>query len=468
VILAHGIGSRSDLPVPLWLAVYAAAAAVIVSFFAAVAFWPSPRLDDQQGRALPGWLARLADSPRTRAALRVLGVLLGAAVLVTAWAGPESSATNPAPTWFYVWFWVGLVPVSILFGPVWRLLNPLRAVTIVNRGRPLLGERAVGIVERAGYWPAVVSLAAFLWLELVYTKPDSPRVVAMFITGYALVHAAAGLLLGARWFDRCDGFEAYSNLLARLAPFGRRDDGVLVLRNPLAGLAGLPQAPGLVTVVCLMLGSTAFDGLSRTPLWRGLTTGTGTFTYLALGTVGLACAVVAVAVIYHTALALTSPYLPRRDPSLLHGAARPLSDGAARPLSHGAARPLLHGAARPLSSMFVHSLIPVAVGYTIAHYFSLAVFQGQAGVLLATDPLGLGWNLLGTAGTRIDYTVVSTSAIALLQVGAIVTGHVVGVVAAHDRAVGLLDSRHRRRGQYPLLAVMVAYTSAGIALLVGT
>jgi hypothetical protein len=453
--LAHGIGGRSDLPVPLWLAVYAAAAAVVVSFFAAAALWPAPRLDDQRGRALPDRLARFADSARTRAALRALGVLLGATVLITAWVGPESSATNPAPTWFYVWFWVGLVPASILLGPVWRLLNPLRLVTIMSRGRPLLGERAEAIVERAGYWPAVASLAAFLWLELVYTEPDSPRAVAAFITAYVLAHATAGVLLGARWFDRGDGFEAYSSLLARLAPLGRREeDGRLVLRNPLAGLAGLARAPGLVAFVCLLLGSTTFDGLSRTAMWRGLTSGTGMGTpgYLAMGTVGLAGAVAAVALIYHGALALTRPYLAQRG----------------RPLSPQGGRPLSHRAARPLSAAFVHTLIPVTVGYTVAHYFSLAVFQGQAGVLLATGPLGLGWNVLGTEGARIDYTVVSTSAIALVQVGVIVAGHVVGVVAAHDRAVGLLAGRHQRRGQYPLLAAMVAYTSAGIALLVGT
>lgn len=433
-VLAHGIGGRSDLPVPLWLAVYAAAAAVVVSFLVAVAFWPSPKLGGRRWRALPG-LTRFADSTATRAVLRVLGVLLGVVFLVTAWAGPSSSATNPAPTWFYVWFWVGLVPVSVLLGPVWRLLNPLRTLAMAAR-RPLLGERAAGIVDRAGYWPGALGLLAFLWLELVYVEPDSPRVVAVFVTAYATVHLAAGVLLGQRWFDRGDGFEAYSSLLAHLAPVGRRDDGRLALRNPLSGLAGLRAAPGLVALVCLLLGSTAFDGLSRTSPWFDLTVGTGTFAYVALGTIGLLGAIAVVALVYHAALALTRPYAADRT--------------------------------TPLPVAFAHTLVPIAIGYTVAHYFSLVVFQGQAGVLLATDPLGLGWDLFGLAGGRIDYTVVSTSAIALIQVGAIVAGHVLGVVSAHDRAVGLLARRHHRRGQYPLLAAMVTFTCAGIALLVGT
>jgi hypothetical protein len=122
----------------------------------------------------------------------------------------------------------------------------------------------------------------------------------------------------------------------------------------------------------------------------------------------------------------------------------------------------------PVERRFVHSLLPIAVGYTVAHYFSLAVFQGQAGYLLASDPLGRGWDLFGTAGQQIDYRVVSTSVIAIVQVAAILTGHVVGVFIAHDRAIADYSrSRHRLRAQYPLLVVMVTYTLGGIALLLG-
>ncbi|MGH2650518.1 MAG: hypothetical protein ACRDHK_04830, partial [Actinomycetota bacterium] len=117
---------------------------------------------------------------------------------------------------------------------------------------------------------------------------------------------------------------------------------------------------------------------------------------------------------------------------------------------------------------FVHSLIPIVVGYTIAHYFSLFVFQGQAGYILASDPFGRGWDVFGTDDWAINFLVVSTRAIALVQVAAIVTGHVLGVVAAHDRAVALFSGLDKRRGQYALLAVMVLYTSVGILLLLGT
>ena len=121
-----------------------------------------------------------------------------------------------------------------------------------------------------------------------------------------------------------------------------------------------------------------------------------------------------------------------------------------------------------LDRQFVHSLVPILVGYTVAHYFSLLIFQGQMGYILASDPFGQGWNLFGTADWKMNLLVVSTSAIALVQVGSIVTGHVLGVICAHDRAVALFKGRDRARGQVPLLVTMVFYTLSGIALLVGT
>ena len=48
---------------------------------------------------------------------------------------------------------------------------------------------------------------------------------------------------------------------------------------------------------------------------------------------------------------------------------------------------------------------------------------------------------------------------------AVVVGHVVAVIAAHDRALSLLPTKHRITGQLPLLFAMVAFTVGGIYLL---
>jgi hypothetical protein len=56
-------------------------------------------------------------------------------------------------------------------------------------------------------------------------------------------------------------------------------------------------------------------------------------------------------------------------------------------------------------------------------------------------------------------------AIAMVQLCAIVGGHVFGIVCAHEKAVVLLPPDRAVRGQWPLLLVMIGYTCAGLLLL---
>jgi hypothetical protein len=430
MIPLHGIGGRGDLPVPLWLAIYSASAAVAVSFFALAAFWSKPRFEVAAGRPLVA-LTRWVDARVFRRALKIWGVVALALLLGAAWFGSTSPALNPAPTWLYVCIWVGMIPVSLLFGPVWRLANPFRTLAALV---PLRTRRS--LPDGIAYWPAVAGLFGFLWLELAYPEGSDPLVVAVFVTAYAVVNVAAGIVYGPRWFAVGDSFEVYAEVLARLSPIGRGADRRLMLRNPLAGLATMPQEPGLVGLLCLLLGSTAFDGISRWSAWTGLTGQLGFWPHVLVSTLGLLVAVALVTVLFV-------------------GAARATGQARMRPGAVG------NGG---LPGAFVHSLVPIAIGYAVAHYFSFAVFQGQDGVLLATDPFGRGWDLLGTGQAGIDYGLLGTGVIAGVQIGAIVLGHVLGVVSAHDRAAGLFRRRQMRRAQYPMLAAMVAFTAGGIAL----
>ena len=111
-----------------------------------------------------------------------------------------------------------------------------------------------------------------------------------------------------------------------------------------------------------------------------------------------------------------------------------------------------------------YGLVPIAAGYAIAHYFSLLIFDGQQTLILASDPFADGVNLLGLTGHKIDYTVISTATIAAIQVTAILFGHLIAAVAAHDRAVRLLPRTAAVRTQYPLLAAMVALTMGAVGL----
>ena len=121
-----------------------------------------------------------------------------------------------------------------------------------------------------------------------------------------------------------------------------------------------------------------------------------------------------------------------------------------------------------LARRFVHTLVPIALAYVVAHYFSLLVYQGQATAYLISDPLGNGSNLFGTATAAINYSVITATGIWYVQVAALVAGHVSGLVLAHDRALGVYSTlRAATRSQYWMLTVMVGLTSFGLYLLSG-
>lgn len=431
--LAHGLGTRSDLPVPLWIAVTGAVLALLVSFAALTLFWKKPKFTGQGGRAISAGVGDALSSPSLGIFLRLVGLVAFVVFLAAAWFGPNDPAANPAPYWIYVWFWVGIFLVSILMGPVVKAFNPLRTISgllsMIMRGT----ERP--IPHGWGMWPAAVGLFVFVWLELVYADAALPRVVAVYVTLYALIHIIAGVVYGQDWFEQGEGFEVYSTLVGRLAPLVRTEYGTWVLRNPMHGLSLTPPAAGLVGVVTVLLGSTAFDGLTRTPFWVEYSNSLEGASYHLAGTVGLAGSIAVVMGVYWAAMRMTRSWLPGRT---------------------------------TLLADFAPSLVPITIGYTIAHYFSYAIFDGQMGWILASDPFGLGWDLFGTEGARINYTLISTEWIALVQVGAIALGHVTGVVVAHDRAISLFRKRHHMSAQYPLLCAMVAFTMSGIALVVGS
>jgi hypothetical protein len=447
-LLAHGVGTRADLPLPVIYVVIGGGLAVVVSFVALGLLWREPRLrGSEAGRPLPDGLVRSLDARGTRAVLGGVGLALGLLVVTVALVGPAEVPANLAPWAFFVTLWVGLVPASLLLGPVWAVLNPLRPIFLGVRwmlGRAgATGASAAGsaagrekALARIGYWPAAISLAAFAWVELASPNRSDPRRVGAFLVIYGVLHLAAALVYGERWFAQGDGFEVYSRLVGRLAVIGRRADGRLVWRKPLDGAESQPRRPGLAAVVVVLVGSTAFDGLTRTTWWQS-GPGIDGETAVLPPTLGLIGGIAAIGALYLAGCAVSGRL----------------------------------GRYRQAALAYAPSLIPIAVGYAVAHYFSLLVFDGQTTFILASDPFGTGLDLLGLTGHGVDYGVVSDRVISLVQVGAIVLGHVLGVVLAHDRAIALAkqapDRGHPVSSQVPLLVVMVVFTLAGLGLLLG-
>ena len=441
---AHGLVGRADLPVPSWLFGWAAAIVLVVSFVALATLWPKPQLQEPVRRPL----FRVPSIVDTLTAL--IGVGLFALVVYSGFAGAQQATVNFAPTFIYVHFWVGLVVLSVLFGDVFRAFNPWLAVGraaswTFHRAFKGREARHLAYPDWLGRWPAVVGILGFAWLELAYVNKDDPSKLAILSLAYAGVQLVGMTVFGAgRWSQDGDAFGVYYNMLAHLSPF-ERIGRVLHARRPLSGAPRLRLVAGSVALLCAAIGSTTFDGFSNGPVWSSTTPHLQTFfSNLGAGslnavqwssTVGLVGCVLVIAAFYWLGVV----------------GVRTVGEGHRT---------------RELAGRFVHTLIPITFAYALAHYFSLLVFQGQAGGYLISDPLGHGSDIFGTADIRINYNVVSTNAIWYVQVGALVCGHVAGLVLAHDRAVAI----YRRvsdatRSQYWMLVVMVGFTSLGLWLL---
>jgi len=428
----HGIASRHDLPLPFSFVVIGAVLALTISFVILIFAWRAPRFDRVGGRPMPR-LTAIVDHPVTRLVARVVVLAAYVWALLALIAG-QDLLTNPAFGFVYVWMWVGLVPISLLLGQFWRATNPLRTI---HRGLCALarvdpGQGLAALSAKVGVWPAAAGIFGFVWLELVQPDRTTLAVLRLWALVWLVILVLGAIVFGERWIGAADPFEAYASTLAQMSIWRRVGDQMRLV-NPLAGLNAWHAPPGATAVVAALLGSTAFDSFANTSWWIGVVQSSSVPTVM-WGTGGLLAMIIIVFVSFSLAAAWMGRY-------------------GGRP---AAAYPRL----------MVGSLLPIVLGYVVAHYATLLIVEGQRTAINFSDPLGRGWNVFGSAEMRVNSAIFNyPTAIALVQLAAIVGGHVLGIVCAHEKAVTLLPPDRALRGQWPLLLVMVGYTCAGLVLL---
>ena len=326
-----------------------------------------------------------SSSERSRPGLLVL-------VFLAALFGEPSSATNLAPTFIYVVFWLGIVPLQVLLGNVWPTLNPWLAIASaaawVWRALGRTWTPIVAYPERLGVYPAAGLLFAFVALELCYVDPANPRALALAIALYSYATWFGMAAVGRRlWAERGEAFTVYFGLLARIAPFGERD-GRLVVRMPFSGLAGARAAAG--------------DARRR----RG---------HARLGRLRRLQPLVGVAGPARSGRGPVRPRLtgrrrPPRDAPRARRASWPASPSSAAATSRRSGIARARDAERPLACRRVRPE-PRADRARLRRRALLHParrVQGQFAVSLASDPFGYGWDLFGTA----DFAAQSGAALA--------------------------------------------------------
>lgn len=449
---AHGVSGRLDLPIPGWLFGWAAAIVLAISFLALGFLWSKPKFEPPTWQPLPFGLGRAIMARPLVAACRAIGLALLALVVYSGASGTQDvPGDNFAPVFVYVVFWVGLVVVSLLLGDVFRAFNPWLAI---GRGVDWGMARLTGsgskyvppfvYPERLGRWPAAFGIFAFAWTELVSDIGAFPSKIALAVVIYTVIQFVGCLMFGSReWIERGEAFAAYFNLFARVSPLQPRG-GQLGLQAPLSALAEWKPLRGGVVLLAVMIGTVTFDGASNGELWASIVkavdpssvNAAGTSDNVLLAGAGMSACVLIVLAFYSLGIV-----------GVKSVADSELGEGELR-------------------RAFVHSLAPIAAAYAIAHYLNFLLFQGPDVIRVASDPLGNGSNVLGTANTYFEGLVVPSNTFWYVQIGIVIAGHVAGLVLAHDRALALFgNARAAIRSQYYLLVVMIGFTSLALWLL---
>jgi hypothetical protein len=202
-----------------------------------------------------------------------------------------------------------------------------------------------------------------------------------------------------------------------------------------------------MVLVITLLATVTFDGILETPLWAHVLERTLSGEVRYVGSVALVMFSMGFLMVF-LGFSWLMAYCAQRfgDPQSLGAVPRP---------------DLFH-----VASTFVMTLVPIAIAYHLAHYLSYLVISGQYLIPRLSDPLGNGWNLLGTRDYQVDISLLGARTAWYLAVAFIVAGHVFAVYIAHLAALRLFGNpRAAFFSQLPMMVLMVLYTMVSLWIL---
>jgi hypothetical protein len=436
-VLAHGFGERVDLPIPFTLYAFSAAATVAVSFIL-IGLLTGKRDPQDLPQYDLGSLAigrALFFHPFSRWSLKLIALFLTILIIIAGYNGSQIPSYNMAPTFVWILFAVGMVYFSAFLGNVWPVIHPASTVhSLICSVLPSC-KKEKEWSKKILFWPGVCTYFLFRWIENVHPSPSEPSTIATLVIAYLVVSLIGMLAIGKRnWLTYCDPFNVFFTFLSFFAitkTDEKKGKKSMMLRFPGVGLFHMQRIPvsGIVFEM-LMLSTIAFDGMKETPTWKIVRSAMeGRMSLGVIDTLGMVAFLAFFLGTYFFFSWLISICMSKKFTAL------------------------------QIASAFAFSMLPIAVAYEVAHFISLFMLDGQRAIYLLSDPLGLGWDIFGSAGYEVRYTFLNYTVLWNFQVLIIVLGHVIGVYVAHMRALSLLKNRTIAiRSQYPMLILMVCYT----------
>ncbi len=346
---------------------------------------------------------------------------------------------NFSINFFWITFLLGFTYLTAIFGNLWGFINPFKTIfellekSVNKTFKPLLTYP-----KWLGYYPALLTYFGLIWLELLShgfgIVPDN---LSRLLLAYTFATLIWAYVFGKEsWFKYGELFSVFFDLVSKISGV-KIEHGKFSLRAPFSALQeDPPKHFSLLLFILFMLSSTGFDGFRETIAFRKLTDWLPSFltsNFQFYQTIFLALSPFILLSIYLFFIYLTKKL-------------------TASKLS-----------VMDLGIKFAYSLIPIAVGYNAAHYFSLLFVQGPTIIPYLSDPFNLSWNLFGTAHWTVYPKLMSAFSVWYIQVFLIVGAHIAAVYTAHVVALKTFKSyKEALISQYPMLVLMVCYTMGSL------
>lgn len=431
---AHAFGQDYSLPIPMWLFVFGGTAAVLLSFVVTLFAQVTRKSSQVPLLSIDGWWLR-----PLAFIIRMLLLIILLIMVVGGFLEGQSSSDSTAIVLFWVMFFIGFTYVSALFGNVWRYLNPV--LSIVRFAELLSGfdfNNRRTYPQSVGLYPPLVVFVGIISLEVVFRSiATSPTMLSSLLLYYIAVTLCGCWLYGKdAWFRYADVFSVYFGIIAKLSSIEYRKNSI-VFNLPFSGLFTTTKlANGLVPFVVFMLAATSFDGLSESELYAR---GNEYFSFLptqAYALMILAVLWVGLYMLYHIAI---------------------IAGLAAKEQSQSTT---------VLKQRFILSLLPIVLGYHIAHYFTYFISTLQQLVAAADNSSDLLWSLFDLSGNTTNSLGLSQHAIWYVQISAIIIGHIVSIFVAHKIASNMFTrQRDIVISQLPIVIIMLIYTTLSLLII---
>jgi len=358
-------------------------------------------------------------------------------LVLVGFLGPRDPMHNLMTLVFWTGVWIAVPLASMLFGNLWRCLNPWTAPVRITRS--LLGRQGSIGLSAFGHWPAVAFYAGFVWFQMISLSPDDPAVLATVALIYWLVIFALAVAEGETWLEQGEFLTVLMGYLAKVAPLWLDLSGQRArLMRGWPGAQVVRMAPldlSAMAFITLALAALTFDGMMETFWWHGLIgenplepTGRSAVTWVnTLGLLGV--------------WAMTSVTL-----WLVIHLGRQI------------------GGAPFAAGPVMLSFLAIAAGYHAAHYLVTLLTAGQYTLAALNDPLFRGDALLGLPPFYVSFGFLTDQTVMPLiyatQFAAILGAHLLAVLLSL-RLVGAV----RALAHVPMTALMVGYTILGLWLL---